>query len=118
MVSSMLSDCSIVCPKENTAAIILRYLRAVENTDGGSIKTLYKILGGAAEAVEFIASAECPLVGKSLKEINLKPNIIIACISHQKEVIIPDGNTVINKGDSVIVITAGTPLTSLTEILE
>ncbi len=118
MVASMLTECSVVCPKENTAAIILRYLRAVENADGSSIQTLYKILGGAAEAVEFIAPADSPLVGKALKDINLKPNIIIACVSHQKEVIIPDGNTVINSGDSVIVITAGTPLTSLSEILE
>lgn len=118
MVASMLTECSVVCPKENTAAIILRYLRAIENADGSSIQTLYKILGGAAEAVEFIAPDDCPLVGKTLKEIKLKPNIIIACVSHQKEVLIPDGNTVINSGDSVIVITAGTPLTSLSEILE
>lgn len=118
MVASMLTDCSVVCPKENTAAIILRYLRAVENADSSSIQTLYKILGGAAEAIEFIAPADCPLLDKPLKEINLKPNIIIACVSHNKEVIIPDGNTAIKAGDSVIVITAGTPLTSLAEILE
>ena len=113
----MMGDCSFVCPKTNTAAIILRYIRAVDNDGGSEVKTLYKILGGRAEAVEFIASENCPLVSVPLKELSLKPNIIIACVSHGKQVIIPDGNTVINAGDSVIVITAEGSLYDLAEIL-
>lgn len=118
MVSSMLSGCSVVRPKENTAAIILRYVRAVENAEDGNIQTLYKILGNKAEAVEFIATEDSSIIGKALRDIKFKPNNIVACVSHNKEVIIPDGNTVIRAGDSVIVITAGNTLSSLSEILE
>lgn len=117
MTSEMLNNCSVVCPKTNTAAIILRYIRAVENVDGDSIQTLYKILDGGAEATEFIAKEDCEIVGKPLREIKLKSGNIIACISSGKKVIIPDGNTVINPGDSVIVITTN-PLSSLGEILK
>ncbi len=118
MVTSMLEGCSVVCPKENTASIILRYIRATENATAESVQTLYKILGGKAEAAEFIATEDSEVVGKPLKELTLKSNLIIACVSRKKEVIIPDGNTVIKPRDSVIVITAGTTPASLSEILE
>ena len=117
MTASMLHDCSVVCPKTNTAAIILRYIRAIENADGDSIQTLYKILDGAAEAAEFIAVEGSEIIGKPLREIKLKPGNIIACVSSGKKVLIPDGNTVINPGDSVIVITTNT-LSTLSEILK
>ena len=117
MVEELIPDCSVVCPKQGTADIILRYIRAVTDTSGG-IKTLYKILGGEAEAAEFLATDDCPLVGKSLKEIDLKKNTLIACVSRGRQVIIPDGNTEILSGDSVIVITAGQRIESLGGILE
>ncbi len=117
MVDELLPDCSIVRPKENTADIILRYIRAVTDADG-HIETLYKILGGGAEATEFIAHENNPIIGKPLKEISLKKNTLIACVSRGREVIIPDGNTTILPDDSVIVITAGHTVSSLAEILE
>lgn len=117
MTSKMLNDCSVVCPKANTASIILRYIRAVDNADGESIKTLYKILDGGAEAAEFIAKEGSEIVGKPLRELKLNPGNIIACVSSGRKVIIPDGNTVINPGDSVIVITTNT-LSTLGEILK
>lgn len=117
MTSEMLSSCSVVCPKTNTAAIILRYIRAIENVSEDSIETLYKILDGAAEAVEFIAGEDSDIVGKPLREIKLKPGNIIACVSSGKKVIIPRGDTVINAGNSVIVITCGASLSSLSDAL-
>lgn len=103
MISSV-ANCSVVCPKSITSGIILRYARAVNNLDGSHIKMLYRIVGGQAEALEFIAAESCQLCGRALKDIKLKPNIIIACVTHGNNVIIPDGNTVISEKDSVIVI--------------
>lgn len=117
MVDELLPDCSVVRPKENTAGIILRYIRAVKNAEG-NIRTLYKLIDGQLEAAEFIAGEDCPLNDKLLRDISLKKNTIIACVSRGKEVIIPDGNTEIKKGDSVIVITAGHSVSSLIEIME
>lgn len=117
MTAAMLKDCSVVCPKTNTAAIILRYIRAVEKVSGESLKTLYKILDGGAEAAEFIAREDSALVGTPLRNLEFKAGNIIACVSSGKKVIIPDGNTVINPGDSVIVITSQA-LSSLGEILK
>ena len=117
MVDDILPDCSVVCPKQGTADIILRYIRAVTDAQG-NIQTLYKILGGEAEAAEFLAAEDSPIIGRPLKEINLKKNTIIACVSRGRQVIIPDGNTEIQPGDSVIVITAGHKVKSLGDSLE
>ena len=118
MVGAIMPDCSVICPKTNTASIILRYIRALSNADGSPIETLYKILESRAEAVEFIADENCPINDVPLKNLKLKEGVIIACVSRGKNVIIPDGNTVVEKGDSVIVITAGQTVYDLKEILE
>ena len=106
-----------VTPKSVAARTILRYVRAVSNVNGSEMRTLYQILDGNAEAMEFIASENCKLNCIALKNLTLKPNIIIACVSRHNTVIIPDGNTEISKGDSVIIITAGQRIVDLNEIL-
>ncbi len=118
MFSSVMENCSIVKPKTYITDMILRYIRAIDNAGGSQIETLYKILDGRAEAIEFKASETCKLNGIPLKDLSLKSNIIIACVSHGKEIIIPNGNTVVNAGDSVIVITAGHTILDLEEILK
>ena len=118
IVDSVLPDSSVICPKATTAGIILRYVRAVGNADGSPLETLYKILENKAEAVEFIANENCPLNNIPLKSLKLKPGAIIACVSRGKKVIIPDGNTEIQAGDGVIVITADRSVYDLKEILE
>lgn len=118
MFSSVVANCSVISPKDLTAGMILRYARAVNNLDGSRIKTLYRIVDGMAEALEFIAAENCSLNGKPLKDLKLKPNMLIACVTHGNAVLIPDGNTVISAGDSVIVITgADHAVSDLNEIL-
>lgn len=117
LLSGKLGNSNTVTPKNIAARTILRYVRAVSNANGSEMRTLYQILDGKAEAMEFIASETCKLNGVALKNLKLKPNIIIACVSRQNTVIIPDGNTEINTGDSVIVITAGQRIVDLNDIL-
>ncbi len=118
MMPSVLENCSIVTPKSITSSIILRFVRSIVNADGSNIQKLYRIVEGKAEALEFHAAENCKLIGVCLKDCDLKPNIIIACISREGEVIIPDGSTAIKKDDSVIVITDGQPITDLNDILK
>lgn len=117
MLPAVTKNCSVLYPQDIVASMILRYIRAVNNTEGSGVQTLYRILDGRVEAAEFIASDTCELCGKPLRELKLKPNVIIACVSRKKTVIIPDGNTVIQPSDSVIVITAGQGFADLNEIL-
>ena len=118
MLPTVAKDCSIVYPQELTASIILRYIRAVSRSESAdSVQTLYRILDGKAEAAEFIATKNSSLIGTPLKNLKLKPNVIVACVSKKGTVIIPDGATVIDPDDSVIVITAGEKISDLDEIV-
>lgn len=118
MLPSVTKNCSVIYPQEITSSLILRYIRAVNNSESSSsVQTLYRILDGKAEAAEFIASKSSALIGITLKDLKLKPDVIIACVSRRGSVIIPDGSTVIEPGDSVIVITAGQGVSDLNEIV-
>lgn len=109
---------SIICPKHITAEYIVRYVRGMQNSIGSNIETLYKIIDNRAEALEFIVKNGSPLIETPLEKLNLKDNIIIACINRNGKIIIPNGQDVIREKDTVIVVTTITGLNDIRDILK
>ena len=109
---------SIVSPKTITSNILVQYARALENSSGSAVETLYKIFDGKAEALEFIISSESSLTGVMLKDIRLKPNILIGGIMRGRKTIIPSGTDMILPGDRVIVISSNNRLNDILDILK
>ncbi|MDR1558383.1 MAG: Trk system potassium transporter TrkA [Clostridiales bacterium] len=109
---------NIVNPKQITADTIAQYVRGLENAMGDPVKTLYRIVEGQAEALEFIANSGSRLLNIPLKRMVLKPGVLIGVITHGNNIIIPHGNDKIQAGDSVILITTGHRFTDLNDILE
>ena len=97
-------DC-VVSPKLLCSNDIVRYVRAMQNTTGGSVLTLHRLVDDRAEALEFRASENTRNLGRTLKEVTLKPNILLACINRNGRIIIPSGGDSIELGDTVIVVT-------------
>ena len=56
--------------------------------------------------------------GRSLKDLNMKKNCLIACIIRQNEVIIPNGNSEIKLGDNVVVVTTHKNFDDLNDVFE
>lgn len=108
---------SIVSPRKLVADALKRYARALNDTLSSKVETMYSIMDDHAEALEFRVLSDCKLTGKSLKELRLKPNNIIAGIIRDKETIIPSGDDCILEGDSVIVIALDAKLFDLNEVL-
>lgn len=109
---------TIVNPKMTTTSQIVRYVRAMQNAEGSNIKTLYKILDGNAEAVEFAATEKTRHLDIPLMQLRLKKNLLIAVIVRGGRVIIPHGTDVILEGDSVIVVTSDHRLSDLNDIYQ
>ena len=107
---------SVVHPKYLTADYILQYVRAMSNSIGSNVETLYHILDGQAEALEFAVRDRSSVTGIPLSELKLKENLLIACIYRGGVVHIPRGQDVIQPGDSVIVVTTVRGLKDLTDI--
>jgi len=119
--TSMLGDMplgSIISPKELCSNAIVRYVRAMKNKEGAAL-TIHSIADGQAEATEFRVDSSTKNCGIPLKDIHLKPGVLIACITHQNEQIIPNGDTFFNVGDTVITVAAsGKCLYQLNDIFE
>ncbi len=110
---------SVISSKSITADIIIRYARALENTAGNNIETLYKFMEGKAEAIEFNVRKNAKITGMRIKELSIKQGILIAgIIRERKTAIIPTGDDIINEGDRVIVLaSAAHRLGDLSDIL-
>ncbi len=108
---------TIVSPSHLTTNIIVRYARALENSKGSNVETLYKLMDGKAEALEFKVAEGSKAIGIPFRNIKLKSNILIAGITRDMQIIIPSGNDMILAGDRVIVVSADQRLNDLDDIL-
>jgi trk system potassium uptake protein TrkA len=97
---------SVVSPKLLTANDIVGYVRAMKQSTASAMLSLYRLCDGQAEALEFLALEGTPNLGVPFKDVRLRPNLLVACIGRNSEVIIPKGSDSIQKGDSVVVVTA------------
>lgn len=111
-------DC-VVSTKQITADIIIRYARALENSMGSNIETLYKLMDGKAEALEFNVRKGAKIIGVPIKNLPIKQGVLIAgIIRERKTAIIPTGEDIIGEGDKVIVLaSASHRLGDLSDIL-
>lgn len=109
---------SVINPTGITADNIVRYVRAMNNSMGSNVETLYKIAGGRAEALEFRVNKDSSaIVGKPLSALDLKPDVIIAAINRMGKAMTPNGQSTIEIGDTVIVVSTEMGLNDLEDIL-
>ncbi len=108
---------SVISPKDITANTILQYVRAKQNTKGNSVKTLYKLMDGRLEALEFVITQEQRGIGIPLRDLKLKEGILIVAFIRGNRVIFPNGDDSIHIGDSVLVVTTNRRLLDLKDIL-
>ncbi len=104
-IISTLNIGSIIHPKHITAESILQYVRAMQNSIGSNVETLYRLVDGNVEALEFIIKEKGEITDIPLLELQLKPNLLVCAIYRKGKVIIPKGQDCMKVGDSVIIIT-------------
>ena len=109
---------SVIHPKHLTGQYIIQYVRAMQNSVGSNIETLYSICNDQAEALEFKAREESMAIGVPLAMLNLKSELQVVCIMRNGRIIIPTGKDSIELGDSVIIVTKHTGLFDLKDILK
>ena len=118
---SMLDELGIdnnVSPKGIVASRVLSYVRALANSRGSNILTLYRLVGGRVEALEFSARKPERIYNRPLKELTTKRDCLIACIIRDSQVIIPNGDSQIQLGDNVVVVTTHKSFDDLMDVFE
>lgn len=110
-----------ISPHYIVLSTIHRFIRGISESgknNDDDVKSLYRFAQNNAEAIEFEVRANFTAIGKSLKEIKVNKNVVIAFIIRNNHVIMPNGDTTIECNDRVIVIApASKSIGDLEEIL-
>lgn len=89
----------VINPRLATAGAILHLVRR------GDILQAAKLGHSDAEAIQYEVPAGAPVVGKPLMELQIPREAIVGTVICGDEVRIPDGHTVLEPGDRVVVFT-------------
>ena len=109
---------SVINPKTLTGEYIARYIRAMQNSMGSNVETLYRLNEDRVEALEFRVKENSQVTKSTLSQLSFKDNLQVICISRKGKIILPQGNDTIEPGDSVVVITKHKGLKDLDDILK
>lgn len=107
-----------VSPKHIVAGRIISYIRALANTVGSNVLTMYQLVNNKVEALEFAAKRSEKFYDTPLRELKIKDNCLVACIIRKNKIIIPDGNSQIKLGDNVVVVTTHKNFDDLNDVFE
>jgi trk system potassium uptake protein TrkA len=95
-----------------SASEILKFIR------GGKVVSVSLLLGGNGEVTESVVGKGAPIIGKPLEELKLPKGIIIGAIVNDEKIIIPNGKSVINENDRIIVFCLTEDLPTLRTLLK
>ena len=109
---------SVVTPKSISSDIIVRYVRGIQSSEGNDCKTMYHIVDGSIEALEFSVPQNSKLINIPLKDLNIRKDILLACIIHEGKVITPTGKDIIEANDTLIIIAPNLSVRTLEDIIE
>jgi len=101
-----------VSPRLTTASAILRHVRK------GRIFGLSSLGDGTLEVLEAEALKTSAVLDTPLSELKLPENTVIGAIIRGDEVIIPDGDSMVEPNDHVLLVTQGTALREVEKLFE
>lgn len=107
----------VINPKAIAGEYIARYIRAMQNSMGSNVETLYRLNEDRIEALEFRARPTTRVAAIPIAQLNLKSDLQIICIARRGKVILPTGSDCILPDDRVVVITKHKGLKDLDDIL-
>ena len=106
-----------IYPKTITSDMIVRYVRAMENTLGSNVETMYSFIKGVVEATEFIVGENSPITLAPISELKFKKDVLVAAILRGDSVIIPRGSDTIRSGDAVVIVSKLLGLNDISDVL-
>ncbi|MFA7101012.1 MAG: Trk system potassium transporter TrkA [Bacilli bacterium] len=107
----------VISPRNIIANQITSVIRGKSNLKGSNVSTVYKLVNDELEALEFVVKENFNGRKIPLREIKLKPNILVVGIVRAGNIIIPGGNDDIRLGDRVLIITSHRMFDDLNDIL-
>ena len=120
-ITGILDVDTTVTPKKSASFFVSRLLRSKENSRGESISNLFRLSDDMVEAIDFTVIENSRVTGKKLKDLNVKSNTLIVGISRQNlggKIEVANGESTIELGDRVMVVTKNKDFKEIDDILE
>ena len=102
---------SVISPAQITVSSILSKIRS------GSIRAIHSIIEDKGEFIEARALESSKIVGKPLKDLKLPKSICVGAIFRGDDLIIPQGDTIIEVNDIIVVFSDNNSIKKLESIL-
>lgn len=109
---------SVIYPKYITSDAIVAYVRAKSATINSNIETMYHMFDSKAEAIEFKIDKQSEVIGVPLMDLKIKDNLLITLINRNGKIIVPNGRSTIEIGDTVVIVTKYTGFDKIQDILK
>lgn len=106
-----------ITPKNITANQICQYVRAMQNSVGSNIKSLIKIVDDQVEVLEFRVRKNCKFIGVPLKDLTFKKEMLVAYITRKGKPQIAQGDSYVEIGDTLILISKIAGLRDINDVL-
>ena len=96
----LLEDAGVECISQPyaTAAMVENYL------DRPGIAELFEIETGVASLMEITVPEDGEVVGRSISEIDIPEDCVVAAVIREREFVVPRGDTEIRPGDQVVLV--------------
>ncbi len=108
---------TFISPQKIVSDVLVQYARALENSQGSSVETLYKLMDDKVELLEFTVKEGLDFLNIPFKDLKLKKNILIAGIIRDRKSIIPSGADMLLANDKVVVLAANQRINNLSDIV-
>jgi trk system potassium uptake protein TrkA len=99
-------------PTEIIASDILRFIR------GGKVLSVSMLLGGQAEVIEIVVSKDMAICDKKVSNLGFPKGIIIGAIVNKNDVIIPNGQSMIEEDSRLILFILAKDISIINKILK
>ncbi|NLW12818.1 MAG: Trk system potassium transporter TrkA, partial [Clostridiaceae bacterium] len=108
---------SVITPRRLVADNIIRFVRAMENSQASNVEALYRLVDNRVETLLFHVTYDSKAVRIPLMDIKLKSGLLIAFIVRKGKLIFPGGRDLIMPDDRVAVVTTQENISDIDDIL-
>ena len=108
---------TVITPHKIATHQIVKYIRAMQNSDKSSCEAIYKINGDLFEMLEFTVRDDFKALGLKIKDIDFIDGALIIAIMRGKNIIFPTGNDEIRENDIMVVIDTCDKIRDINDIL-